>query len=175
MRFSPMILVLLLVIAALFFVFQWKREPAERSFEGNLAEGAPKELAWPEGLSYEKGSLFSKRYGAADGTIEEDLTIVQKVFEHAVILVKNMDSLPLADNADFTKLLTGGNLQRYAWIHPAHPLVREGELLDRWGTPLFFHRESARRTSIRSAGEDGKMWTDDDVEFSQSSIYPKGD
>ena len=43
---------------------------------------------------------------------------------------------------------------------------RNGELCDRWGTPFFFHAESAAHMEIRSAGPDKKMWTDDDVAFS---------
>jgi hypothetical protein len=36
-------------------------------------------------------------------------------------------------------------------------------LLDRWEMPVFFHKESSRRTSLRSAGPDRKMWTADDI------------
>ena len=54
-----------------------------------------------------------------------------------------------------------------ALIPPDHPAInRRGELCDRWGTPFFFHAESAKQMSIRSAGPDKKMWTDDDVVFS---------
>ena len=42
-----------------------------------------------------------------------------------------------------------------------------GELLDRWDSPLFFHRESSRTTTFRSAGPDRRLWTDDDV------VWPK--
>ena len=42
---------------------------------------------------------------------------------------------------------------------------RDGELCDRWGTPFFFHAESAARMEIRSAGPDRRLWTEDDVVF----------
>jgi hypothetical protein len=50
-------------------------------------------------------------------------------------------------------------------IPRGHPAINpDGELCDRWGTPYFFHSESRRRTTIRSAGPDRQMWTADDVE-----------
>jgi hypothetical protein len=37
-----------------------------------------------------------------------------------------------------------------------------GELLDAYGTPFFFHQLSGTVMEIRSAGVDKKMWTFDD-------------
>ena len=51
-------------------------------------------------------------------------------------------------------------------LPPDHPAINpNGELCDRWGTPFFFHAESAKKMEIRSAGPDKKMWNDDDVVF----------
>ena len=109
-------------------------------------------------------TAFARRYGAADATAEEDLQAVAGVLGDAVLLVKDIDRFPLPDNAAFTTFLQGKNPHQVAWIAPGHPAVSgDGELLDRWGTPLFFHRESSRRTGLRSAGPDREMWTDDDV------------
>ena len=41
--------------------------------------------------------------------------------------------------------------------------LRDGELVDRWGTPYFFHSVSAEKMEIVSAGPDKELWTDDDV------------
>jgi hypothetical protein len=38
----------------------------------------------------------------------------------------------------------------------------KGELVDRWGTPYFFHQLSRDHMEIRSAGPDKVMWTQDD-------------
>ncbi|MBC7855099.1 MAG: hypothetical protein IAF94_16840, partial [Pirellulaceae bacterium] len=77
---------------------------------------------------------------------------------------KDYDRFPLADNADFTAFLQGKNPHRVAWIRPGHPAVNAShQLTDRWGRPLFFHRESSRRTALRSAGPDRILWTSDDV------------
>ena len=39
----------------------------------------------------------------------------------------------------------------------------DGELVDPWGTPYFFHQLSGTEMEIHSAGPDKKMWTDDDL------------
>jgi hypothetical protein len=73
---------------------------------------------------------------------------------------------PVGANAEITAALTGANRLRVAFLAPDHPAInRAGELCDRWGTPFFFHAESASKMEIRSAGPDKKMWTDDDVTF----------
>jgi hypothetical protein len=38
-----------------------------------------------------------------------------------------------------------------------------GELVDVWGTPYFFHQLSGTDTEIHSAGPDRIMWTADDL------------
>ena len=38
-----------------------------------------------------------------------------------------------------------------------------GELLDPWGTPYFFHQLSATEMEVHSAGPDKQMWTSDDL------------
>jgi hypothetical protein len=73
---------------------------------------------------------------------------------------------PVGANAEITAVLTGANRLRVAFLAPDHPAInRAGELCDRWGTPFFFHAESAQKMEIRSAGPDKKMWTDDDATF----------
>jgi len=71
---------------------------------------------------------------------------------------------PVGSNAEITSTLAGQNKLRLALIPLDHPAInRQGELCDRWGTPFFFHAESATKMEIRSAGPDRKLWTDDDV------------
>ena len=74
---------------------------------------------------------------------------------------------PTGSNAEITAALTGANRLGLVLIPRTHPAINaEGELCDRWGTPYFFHSESRRRTTVRSAGPDRRMWTADDVEHS---------
>ena len=76
------------------------------------------------------------------------------------------DGNPVGSNAEITAALTGKNKLRLSLIPPDHPAINQvGELCDHWGTPFFFHAESATRMEVRSAGPDKKMWTTDDVVF----------
>lgn len=71
---------------------------------------------------------------------------------------------PAGNNAEITAALTGKNPVRFAFVPAAHPAINAaGELCDRWGTPFFFHAESATRMEIRSAGPDRKLYTEDDA------------
>ncbi|WP_193210837.1 hypothetical protein [Luteolibacter marinus] len=119
-----------------------------------------------EGFTVVGDTGFARHYRDPGRSAEDDLKEVTGLLDAAVLLVKDIDRIPLADNADFTRFLQGENPHRVAWIVPGHPAVSsQGELLDRWEQPLFFHRESSRRTALRSAGPDREMWTGDDIVF----------
>ncbi len=76
------------------------------------------------------------------------------------------DGNPSGSNAEITAALAGRNKLQLALLPPDHPAInRDGELCDRWGTPLFLHPESGTRMDLRSAGPDRKLWTDDDIVF----------
>jgi hypothetical protein len=98
------------------------------------------------------------------GTIQADVRIVSDIVE-AFRTNFPRDGNPVGDNAEITAAMTGANKLHLALIPPKHPAIKNGELCDRWGTPFFFHAESATKMEIRSAGPDRKMWTADDVVF----------
>ncbi|HEY1051524.1 MAG TPA: hypothetical protein VGE39_17250 [Prosthecobacter sp.] len=67
-------------------------------------------------------------------------------------------------NDEIVRRLQGENAKGIAVMPKSHPsLNSNGELLDRWGTPYRFHPESAWEMTVRSAGPDKKMWTNDDI------------
>ena len=72
---------------------------------------------------------------------------------------------PVGNNAEITAALKGGNPRQINLIDgkPGLRLNDQGELIDPWGTPYFFHQLSGNDTEIRSAGPDKTMWTDDDL------------
>lgn len=71
---------------------------------------------------------------------------------------------PVGSNAEIMKSIMGGN-EAKAMLGPpsGQNLNEQGELVDRWGTPYFFHQLSKDTMEIRSAGPDGQMWTSDDL------------
>ena len=76
----------------------------------------------------------------------------------------SMGENPTGTNAEIMKAVMGGNPKGARLGPPENQsLNAEGELVDRWGTPLFFHQMSKTSMDIRSAGPDRVMWTDDDI------------
>ena len=75
-----------------------------------------------------------------------------------------MGENPTGTNSEIMKAVMGGNPKQAKLGPPeGHQLNGDGELIDRWGTPYFFHQLSKTSMEIRSAGPDKQMWTDDDV------------
>lgn len=74
-------------------------------------------------------------------------------------------SNPVGTNPEITAALTGKNPKQINFVPPDAGLQvnQQGEMLDAWGTPLFFHQLSAHDMEIRSAGEDRRMGTFDDL------------
>lgn len=71
---------------------------------------------------------------------------------------------PVGTNAEIMKAIMGGNEAGARLGPPAgQELNGDGELVDRWGTPYFFHQLSKDKMEVRSAGADMKMWTSDDL------------
>jgi hypothetical protein len=72
---------------------------------------------------------------------------------------------PVGDNADFTRQLSGQNPKHINFIttEAGIQVNGNGELVDPWGTPYFFHQLSGSDTEVRSAGPDKVMWTADDI------------
>ena len=72
---------------------------------------------------------------------------------------------PVGTNPEITAALTGDNPKHIHFIGADSGLSVDdkGELVDPWGTPLFFHQLSGAETEIRSAGPDKRMWTTDDL------------
>ena len=114
----------------------------------------------------EPRSTLADRLNIPGVDIHSDLRLVSEIFD---TFRSNFprDGNPVGNNPEITASLTGKNKLRLALIPPDHPAInRAGELCDRWGTPFFFHSESATKMEIRSAGPDKKLHTPDDEELS---------
>ena len=120
------------------------------------ASAAPSASARPE------RSTLADALNLPTGDIRGDLRIVAGIIETFRTNFLQSGN-PVGTNAEITSALTGRNPLRLSLIPADHPAINPvGELCDRWGTPFFFHAESASRMEIRSAGPDRKMWNDDD-------------
>jgi hypothetical protein len=72
---------------------------------------------------------------------------------------------PVGNNSEIAAALNGENSKQIKFIDPEKGLRinGNGELVDSWGTPFFFHQLSATDMEVRSAGPDKIMWTADDL------------
>ncbi|HEX3627533.1 MAG TPA: hypothetical protein VH280_19170 [Verrucomicrobiae bacterium] len=72
---------------------------------------------------------------------------------------------PVGDNQEITSQLKGKNPKHINFVteEAGMSVNGDGELVDPWGTPYFFHQISGADTEIHSAGPDRIMWTSDDI------------
>lgn len=71
---------------------------------------------------------------------------------------------PEGTNAEIMKAVMGANRVQARLGPPEGQRINdEGELLDRWGTPYFFHQLSMNEMEIRSSGPDRTIYTTDDI------------
>ena len=70
---------------------------------------------------------------------------------------------PVGQNEDITAALLGANPQSLAFLPHGSAAIANGQLVDPWGTPYWFHPLSGQQMEIRSAGPDRELFTPDDV------------
>jgi hypothetical protein len=72
---------------------------------------------------------------------------------------------PVGTNPEITSELDGNNPKHIHFISAEQGMRVDanGELIDPWGTPYFFHQISGTDMEIHSAGPDRIMWTADDL------------
>lgn len=91
-----------------------------------------------------------------------DLAIVANLFDEYRLAY---GAFPVGeDNAQILNAISGNNPKKLVFIARNHPALNSsGALLDRWGTPYFFHFQSSQEVEIRSAGPDRDFYTADDL------------
>jgi hypothetical protein len=170
------IVIAIALLAVALFVWQFRRGAADSPAPVAPPTPAESKVELPSAatVQHQKSKIPAPPAAAERSTLADnlnspttdiraDLRIVADVIE-AFRTNFLQTGNPVGSNAEITAALTGKNKLRLALVPPNHPAINPaGELCDRWGTPFFFHAESATKMEIRSAGPDRKMWTDDDV------------
>ncbi|HET6408612.1 MAG TPA: hypothetical protein VFG14_12075 [Chthoniobacteraceae bacterium] len=99
-----------------------------------------------------------------------DLIALENDLQHVQMMVRDYRTAvgenPFGTNAEIMQSVLGDNLKQAKIGAPeGQNLNEKGELVDRWGTPYFFHQVSKTEMEIRSAGPDRVMWNGDDREL----------
>lgn len=95
-----------------------------------------------------------------DESAEQNLQAVEQVL---LMYRRGFGSNPVGQNEDIVTALLGENEKRAAYLPRDCPAIKDGKLVDRWGTPWWFHPLSGQHMELRSAGPDRELFTADDV------------
>jgi hypothetical protein len=123
---------------------------------------APPIQASPRGPAAQAGELVPDQGRLAQVGPETALQNVQRaVRQYGEMFGGN----PVGTNPEITSQLSGNNPKHINFItpQPGTSINGDGELVDAWGTPYFFHQISGSEMEIHSAGPDKIMWTADDL------------
>ncbi|HSI61464.1 MAG TPA: hypothetical protein VLE43_00060 [Candidatus Saccharimonadia bacterium] len=117
---------------------------------------APTEPVVLHGAANELSDLVSK----ADLSPEDRL---QGVGQLLYAYRQGLGGNPTGQNEDVVNALLGANEKHTALLPRTCGAIRDGQLIDDWGTPYWFHSVSAKKTEVRSAGPDRELFTADDL------------
>ena len=107
-------------------------------------------------IATELSSTLSK----PDGPPEDEIQAVAQIL---YVYRQGFGENPVGQNEDVVAALLGANEKRTAYLPSDSPFIVGGKLVDRWGSPYWFHPVSGREMEIRSAGPDRELFTGDDL------------
>jgi len=121
------------------------------------------------------GEKLLRHYASEDTTLSDDLQGISRLSLSYITLVKTHANRPIGCNGDLADAFRGKNPYKQRFLSDTHKVFNdEGEMIDRWKTPLFIHPVSAGRWEIRSAGPDQKLWTEDDLQLQPNGKFVEG-
>lgn len=121
------------------------------------------------------GENILRDYARSNLPPENDLTLLSQLMQNSLLLLKSSANRPLSANEDWASFFRGANPARERFLPDQHAALNAaGQLIDRWGTPLFFHALGGSRYEIRSAGPDRLLWTADDLHRGADGSFRRG-
>ena len=121
------------------------------------------------------GETILRGYADTNLPPEHDLTLMSRLMDNSVLLLKSAANRPLSANEDWVGFFRGKNSAREVFLPERHTALNaQGQLVDRWNSPLFIHALGSGRYELRSAGPDKKLWTDDDLHRNADGSFRRG-
>ncbi|MBC8008492.1 MAG: hypothetical protein H7067_00160, partial [Burkholderiales bacterium] len=117
----------------------------------------------PRAATAEHPALAWERLLAADGSPREDLASIADLVTGYLQSGLGDARRTIGFNENLIPALTDRAALGDAALPTDHPSIREGRLIDRWGTPWQVHPLAADSIQLRSAGPDRRLYTDDDL------------
>jgi hypothetical protein len=178
------ITLLLIGLLGLGLILFLRRNPEAKSARYVSSKSTPPARAGSPSLSVPESSApqppfatgILAHYAEPARPPEQDLQDVARVLGNFSLLVKGDNPLPLGANEEIAAALRGKNKAGLRALPDEHPAFNaRGQLVDRWGSPLYFHAQSRDRLEIRSAGPDREMWTADDLHRKPDGRFLRGE
>jgi len=159
------ITVFLIGAALIFFSLRWsgfsETPLPETQRRSTPVPSAIKVQSEPAITSLPIASDATTSLGSPDSTAEDDLSTLELLL---TTYARHHHGNPVGENVEISAALLGKNPTRVAYLKSGGSFINaSGQLIDRWGTPYFFHQLSAKQTEIRSAGPDRDFHTADDL------------
>ena len=123
----------------------------------------PPRLLPPRAATPNAPVLSRERLLAADGSPAEDLAALHDLVAGYLQSGLGDSRRSIGFNEDLIPALTDRAALGDAALPLDHPSIRDGHLLDRWGTPWQVHPLAADDIQLRSAGPDRRLYTADDL------------
>lgn len=120
-------------------------------------------LLEPRAATADKPLQSWERLLARDGSPKEDREALAEMVSNFLQSAPVDHRPPLGTNDEITRALTNADTLGEAALPATHPAIISGRLVDRWGSPWFFHQQSADVIEVRSAGPDRRLFSDDDL------------
>lgn len=103
-------------------------------------------------------------YASDETSGKEDLNLMATFLDSVFLLIKQRDTADYATNEDLVEFLQGNNSHQSPFLNQSFRAINEdGQLIDRWGSPLIVHPVSRKLLELRSAGPDKTPYTEDDL------------
>ncbi|MEY4483204.1 MAG: hypothetical protein RL693_656 [Verrucomicrobiota bacterium] len=167
--------VALLILTAILLNRHLQNQAPRRSLQNESSATAP-----PARVEKQEkpltGEIILQHYADPARPPEEDLTGMAHALDNFALLVKGDTPVPLGANEEIARALKGKNRVQMRFLPETSPAFNPaGQIIDRWGTPLFFHANDRTRLDIRSAGPDRVMWTADDLHRKHDGSFLRGE
>lgn len=130
---------------------------------GAFAPGEAPRLLPARTATPERPVLAWERLLAADGSAAEDLAALADLTTSYLQSGPGGSRRAIGFNEDLAAALTDGDALGESALPAAHPALRDGRLIDRWGTPWQVHPLAEASLQLRSAGPDRRLYTADDL------------
>jgi hypothetical protein len=182
------VFIAVLVVGGLVVGIWWALRPANQAQLSTNSAGTPERTATNatvttttppkpgnSGTTPLLGETILRGYAGTNLPPENDLRLMSRLMENSLLLLKSAADRPLSANEDWADLLRGKNAAHEQFLPAPHvALNTNGQLVDRWGSPLFFHALGGGCYELRSAGPDKKLWTADDLHRNADGSFRRG-